>query len=84
MMATHARVQPLVQITDPDIQAGFEEGQEPYYADRGIRTEMGLVEVVRAILTEYAVVIGLSEQQLRRQIPEHLAWVSFFDRSLSL
>ena len=46
-MATHARLQPLVQITDPDFRAGFEEAQEPYYADYGIRTDMGLVEVVR-------------------------------------
>jgi hypothetical protein len=27
---------------------------------------MGLVEVIRAMLTEYAVEIGLSKQQLRR------------------
>lgn len=65
-MAAHARLQPLVQITNPDFQAGFEEAQEPYYADCGIRTDMGLVEVVRAMLTEYAVEMGLSEQQLRR------------------
>lgn len=66
MMATYAQVQPLVQITDPDFQAGFEEAQEPYYADCGIRTDMGLVEVVRAMLTEVAVERGLPEQQLRR------------------
>lgn len=65
-MTTYARLQPLVQITDPDFQAGFEEAQEPYYADCGIRTDMGLVEVVRAMLTEVAVERGLSEQQLRR------------------
>ena len=67
-MATQARLQPLVQITDPDFQAGFEEAQEPYYADCGIRTDMGLVEIVRAMLTEYAIEMGLSEQQLRRSI----------------
>ena len=60
-MATHARLQPLVQITDPDFRAGFEEAQEPYYADYGIRTDMGLVEVVRAMLTGYAVEMGFSE-----------------------
>ena len=65
-MATRAQVQPLVQITDPDFQAGFAEAQEPYYADCGIRTDLGLVEVVRGMLTEYAVEMGLSEQQLRR------------------
>ncbi len=65
-MTTQARLQPLVQITDPDFQAGFEEAQEPYYADCRIRTDMGLVEVVRAMLTEYPVEMGLSEQQLRR------------------
>ena len=64
-MTTRFQVQPLVQITDPDFRAGFEEAQEPYYADCGIRTDIGLVEVVRAMLTEYAVEIGLSEQQLR-------------------
>lgn len=66
MMATYARTQPFVQITDPDFQAGFEEAQEPYYADCGIRTDLGLVEVVREMLTEVAVEMGLSEQQLRR------------------
>ena len=60
------KVQPLVQITDRDYQAGFEEAQEPYYADCSIRTDMGLAEIVRAMLTEYAVELGLSEQQLRR------------------
>lgn len=65
-MTTHARLQPLVQITDPDFQAGFEEAQEPYYADCGIHTDMALVEVIRAMLTEVAVEMGLSEQQLRR------------------
>jgi len=60
------RMQPLVQVTDPDFQAGFEEAQEPWYADCRVRTDMGLVEVVRAMLTEYAVEMGLSEQQLRR------------------
>ena len=65
-MATRIKVQSLVQITDPDFQAGFEEAQEPYYADCRIRTDIGLVEVVRAMLTEYAVEMGLSEQQLRR------------------
>jgi hypothetical protein len=65
-MTTHARIQPLVQITGPDFQAGFEEAQEPYYADCGICTDMGLVEIVRTMLTEVAVERGLSEQQLRR------------------
>lgn len=63
-MATQVR--PLVQITDRDFRAGFEEAQEPCYADCGIRTDMGLVEVVRAMLIEYAVEMGLSDQQLRR------------------
>ena len=65
-MTTRFQVQPLVQITDPDFQAGFEEAQELYYADCRIRTDTGLVEVVRGMLTEYAVEMGLSEQQLRR------------------
>jgi hypothetical protein len=60
------QVRPLVQITDQDFRTGFEEAQEPYYADCSIRTDMGLVEVVRAMLTECAVEMGLSEQQLRR------------------
>ena len=53
-------------MTDPDFQAGFEEAQEPYYADCGICTDMGLIEVVRAMLTEVTVESGVSEQQLRR------------------
>jgi hypothetical protein len=65
-MTTQARVQPLVQLTDLDFQAGFEEAQEPYYADCRIGTDMDLVEVVQAMLTEYAIEMGLSEQQLRR------------------
>jgi hypothetical protein len=67
-MITRAQKQSLVQITDPDFQAGFEEAQEPYYADCGIHTDLGLVDVVRAMLTEVAVEMGLSEQQLRRSI----------------
>jgi hypothetical protein len=55
----------LVQITDPDFQACFEEAQGPYYADCGIRNDMDLLGVVRAMLNEYAVEMGLSEQQLR-------------------
>ena len=60
-MATHARLHPLVQITDPNFQAGSEEAQEPYYADCRIGTDMSLVEVIRAMPTEYAVEMGLSE-----------------------
>lgn len=65
-MTTHPQIQPLVQITDPDFQAGFEEAQEPCYAGCGIHDDLGLIEVVRSMLTEYAIEIGLSEQQLRR------------------
>jgi hypothetical protein len=39
-MTSWIKLQPLVQITDPDFQAGFEEAQEPYYADCGICTDM--------------------------------------------
>ncbi len=60
-MTTQAQTQPLVQIT----AASFEEAQEPDYAECGIRRDMGLVEVVRAMLTEVAIERGLSEQQLR-------------------
>ena len=65
-MPARERTQPLVQITDTDFAAGFDEAQLPCYADCAFRTDMGLVEVVRAMLTEYAVEMGLSEQQLRR------------------
>ena len=65
-MTTQAQAQPLVQITDQDFAAGYEEAQLPCYADCAFRTDMGLVEVVRGMLTEYAVEMGLSEQQLRR------------------
>ena len=65
-MTTRAQVQPLVQITDSDFQAGFEEAQESCFADCSICSDMGLVEVIRAMLTEVAVERGLSEQQLRR------------------
>ena len=65
-MTTRAEAQPLVQITDSDFAAGFDEAQLPCYTDCAFRTDMGLVEMVRAMLTEYAVEMGLSEQQLRR------------------
>ncbi len=65
-MTIQPRVTTIVQITDPDFQAGFEEAHEPYYADCHIRTDLSLVETVRAMLTEVAVESGLSEQQLRR------------------
>jgi hypothetical protein len=65
-MTMHTNVPPLVWITDPDFTAGYEEAQEPCFADCSIHTDMGLVEVVRAMLTEYAVEMGLTEQQLRR------------------
>ena len=63
-MTTQA--QPLVQITDLDFAAGFDEAQFPCYADCAFRTYLSLVETVRAMLNEYAVEMGLSEQQLRR------------------
>lgn len=50
-MTMHTHIAPLVQITDPDFQSGFEEVQEPYYADCSICTDIGLVEVVRVMLT---------------------------------
>ena len=65
-MTTHTNVPPLVQITDPDFAAGYEEAQLPCFADCRIRTDIGLVDVVRAMLTEVAVERGLSRQQLRR------------------
>lgn len=65
-MATNIKVQPLVRITDPDFQAGFDEAQEPDYTDCSIRTDTGLAELIRVMLTEVAVERGLSEQQLRR------------------
>jgi hypothetical protein len=65
-MTTHTNVPPLVQITDPDFAAGYEEAQLPYYADCVFGTDLNLVETVRGTLTEYAVEMGLTEQQLRR------------------
>lgn len=65
-METNIKAQLLVRITDPDFQAGFEEAQESDYSDCSICTDTGLVEVIRAMLTEVAVERGLSEQQLRR------------------
>jgi hypothetical protein len=32
-MTPHTNVPPLVQITDSDFAAGYEEAQLPYYAD---------------------------------------------------
>jgi hypothetical protein len=64
-MATDNKVR-LVQITDPDFAAGYEEAQLPCYADCSIRTNTSLVEIIRAMLTEVAVERGFSEQQLRR------------------
>ena len=65
-MAKQIRTQPLVEITHPDFAAGFDEAQLPCYAGCTFRTDMSLVETVRAMLTEYVVEMGLSEQQLRR------------------
>ncbi len=65
-MTTHTKIPPLVQITDPDFAVGYEEAQLACFADCTFRTDMSLVETVRAMLTEYAVEMGLSEQQLRR------------------
>ena len=65
-MTRHRNVPSLVQITDAGFAAGYEEAQEPYSADCGIYTDMGLVGLVRGMLMEYAVEMGLSEQQLRR------------------
>ena len=65
-MTMHTNVPPLVQLTDPHFAAGYKEAQEPCFADCGIRTDMGLVEIVRTMLTEVSVERGLSEQQLRR------------------
>jgi hypothetical protein len=62
-MATRIKVQPLVQITDPDFQTGFEETQDPDYAICGIPSDIGLFERVCAKLTEVAVESGLPEQQ---------------------
>ena len=65
-MSAHTNAAPLVQITDHDFAAGYEEAQEPCFADCSIRSDMGLVEVIRAMLIEVAVERGLPEQQLRR------------------
>jgi hypothetical protein len=64
-MATRTKMQPLVQITNLDFAARYEEEELPCYADCAFRTDLGRVETVRAMLTEYAVEMGLSEQQLR-------------------
>ncbi len=45
-MTTHTNVPPLVRITDPDFASGYEEAQEPYFADCTFCTDMGLVEVI--------------------------------------
>ena len=65
-MAKQIKTHPLVLIIDPDFAAGFDETQLPCHAGCAFRTDMSLVETVRAMLTEYAVEMGLSEQQLRR------------------
>jgi hypothetical protein len=65
-MTTSSHVNIIVQITDPDFRAGFEEAHDPYYADCHIRTDLSLVETIQSMLTEVAVESGLSDQQLRR------------------
>jgi hypothetical protein len=65
-MTSRIKLQSLVQITDPDFQAGFEEAQEPFYADCTIRTDLDIDVVVQGTLTEYAVEMGFPEQQSRR------------------
>ncbi len=59
-------IQPRIHITDPDFQTGFDEANDPYYADCEISSDEALVDVIRCMLTEVAVESGLSEQQLRR------------------
>lgn len=44
-MDTIIKAQPLVQITDPDFAAGYEEAQELCYTDCRIDTDLGLVQV---------------------------------------
>jgi hypothetical protein len=46
--------------------AGYEEASLPCYADYAFRTDMGRVEIVRAMFTEYATEMVLLEQHLRR------------------
>jgi hypothetical protein len=41
-MATRIKLQPLVQITDPQFAAGYKEAQLPCYTDCAFRTDMGL------------------------------------------
>jgi hypothetical protein len=63
-MNAHTKLPPLLQITDPDFAVGHEEAQLRCFADCTFLTDKSFVEPVRAMLTEYAVKIGLSEKQL--------------------
>ena len=60
------QIQARLHITHPDFQAGFDEANDPYYADCGIYSDEALVDAIRSMLTEVAVESGLSEQQWRR------------------
>lgn len=65
-MTTHTNEPPLVRITDPEFASGYAEAQEPCFADFTFCTDMHLMKEIRAMLMEYAVEMGRSEQQLRR------------------
>ena len=57
---------PLITIADPVVQNGYEEASLPYFSDCRIRTDLDLIDVIKAMLTEIAEEGHLTEQVLKR------------------
>lgn len=65
-MTNYIRTQPIVRITDPDCQSGYEETQSPLYRNCKLKTDLALVDAIRDFLTEIAEEGHLTEKTLRR------------------
>ena len=59
------QVQSLLTITDSDCRAGYEESQEPRYSDCKLKTDLGLVDVIKGFFTEIAEEGNLTERTLK-------------------
>ncbi len=76
-MATGMKTLPLVQITHPDFQTGYEEAFSPYFQDCSLETDRDLAEAVKGLLTEIAEEGWLTERCLMRNLGFLLGMLSF-------
>lgn len=65
MNMTSIDICPFIILTDPDVKRGYEEALSPYYSDCGLKTDLDLIEVIRAMLTEIAEEGHLTEEVLK-------------------